>query len=378
VRKFYRELRRMRLPLHQPDPEPATNDLFRSGFEQAAVGLAYLDLQGRFQRVNPRLCEMVGYSAAELLTKRFVDITHPDDVAIGIDYTEQLIQGQIPTFAQEKRYIRSDGTDFWAEVNVSLVRFSPNQHWFLATVINIDARKQAEQEVLRQSQAQLQQREEQFRSLTKTQFRESLQEKEVLLREIHHRVKNNMQVVFSLLSLQASVTQDPKVLAPLREIQNRIKVMLLVHDRFCQSKNLAHINFPDYVHSLVHDIVHSYSPTMVHPRLNLDIADVDLDIDAVIPCGLILHELVSNALKHAFPHPGDHQISIQFTMPFPQQFILTVADNGIGLPSHLDPQHTESLGLQIVEALAMKLRGTVKCTDKNPGTIFTIDFNLSI
>lgn len=376
MRKFYRELRKKKLPLHQPDPEPSTCDLFRSAFEQAAVGLVYLDLQGRVQRVNPKFCEMVGYSAAELLTKRFTDITHPDDLAIGLDSTEQLIQGQISTFSQEKRYVRADGTDLWAEVNVSLVRLSADQHWFLATVINIDARKQIEQEALRQSQAQLQQREEQFRNLTKAQLQESLQEKEVLLREIHHRVKNNMQVVFSLLSLQSSVTQDPKVLVPLREIQSRIKVMLLVHDRFCQSENLAHINFSDYVHSLVHDIVHSYSPTTVHPRLELDIAAVDLDIDVVIPCGLILHELVSNALKHAFPHPGDHRIGIQFAMPFPQHFILSVTDNGVGCP--LDPQNSESLGLQIVEALAMKLRGTMKCTDKNPGTIFTIDFNLFI
>jgi two-component sensor histidine kinase len=146
-----------------------------------------------------------------------------------------------------------------------------------------------------------------------------------------------------------------------------------VHERFYQSTNLAKINFPEYVQSLTQDVIRSYSPVPLQIDLNLDIADVDLGIDTVIPCGLILHELVSNVIKHAFPHPGHHRISVQFTANEVRQCVMTVADNGVGLPEAIQPNKVQSLGLQIVTALTMKLHGTLEC-ERHNGTAFKIQF----
>jgi PAS domain S-box-containing protein len=353
VQEQTQELDRSKIDLRQQE------ERFQTIFEYAPIAIVITELSTfRYLKVNQAMCDMMGYSAQELEQKTFLDITHPDDVQEDLKTCHTLIKGEIQQFCLEKRYIRKSGEIIWGSLTVTLIH-DPNGMplYNLGMVVDITERKRAE--------AVLKAREEQLRT--------SLQEKEVLLKEVHHRVKNNMQVISSLLSLQSRTIEDPKVLAPLKEIQSRLKVMGMVHERFYRSANLSKINFPEYVQSLTQDVIRSYSPVFLQTDLELDIADIDLGIDTVIPCGLILHELVSNVIKHAFPHPGHHRISVRFTANEVRQCVMTVADNGAGLPESIQPNKVQSLGLQIVTALTLKLHGTLEC-DRCHGTTFRVQF----
>jgi PAS domain S-box-containing protein len=204
----------------------------------------------------------------------------------------------------------------------------------------------------------------------------SLQEKDVLLKEIHHRVKNNMQMVSSLLNLQADSITDPEVLRPFIESQQRIKSMALVHEKLYRSDNLAHINFSEYVQQLAQDLFQSCRKQATI-TLQVDVEPVQLSVDTAIPCGLIINELLSNALKHAFPDQRSGTVTVQFRSapdsPNPGRYILVVRDDGIGFPRDLDYCNTESLGLQLICALTQQLRGTIHLDNTN-GTVFEISF----
>ena len=200
----------------------------------------------------------------------------------------------------------------------------------------------------------------------------SLKEKEILLQEIHHRVKNNLQIVSSLLNLQSQYIKDKKYAEMLRESQNRIKSMALIHERLYQSENLAKINLNEYIKTLVHTLIRSYKVSTERIRLQIDVEDVSFGIDAAIPCGLIINELVSNSLKHAFP---DRKGEIAVTLHSVDGTIeLTVSDNGVGIPEDIDFKNTETLGLRLVTILAEdQLNGKVNLI-KSKGTTFHITF----
>ncbi|OUL29022.1 hypothetical protein BV372_24075 [Nostoc sp. T09] len=220
-------------------------------------------------------------------------------------------------------------------------------------------------ELYRQLQIELQERQQ-----IEEQIRASLKEKEVLLREVYHRVKNNMQMVSSLLSLQAGSIDDPAVLKLLSESQRRVKTMALVHERLYRSENLARINFATYVQHLVNDLVRSYTCNKSFIRVFLEVADLELDLDTAVPCGLIINELISNALKYAFPNQQG-EIILQFWLDDPEYYCLIVKDNGIGIPTHIDPQYTTSLGMQLIHGLTEQLGGTLQL-DRQRGTQFKI------
>jgi ammonium transporter len=205
----------------------------------------------------------------------------------------------------------------------------------------------------------------------------SLKEKEVLLREIHHRVKNNMQVISSLLRLQSSNVKDEHQIEMLKESQNRIKAMALIHEKLYRSKDLANINFNDYIKNLVNDLFLSYKVSTGRVSLKMNIEAVSFGIDTAIPCGLIVNELVSNSLKYAFPKGKDGEIKISLHRIADlksNMFELTVSDNGAGIPEDLDIRKTESLGLRLITNLAeSQLQGKVKL-NRNKGTEFQIKF----
>ncbi|MBU7025862.1 MAG: PAS domain-containing protein [Theionarchaea archaeon] len=200
----------------------------------------------------------------------------------------------------------------------------------------------------------------------------SLKEKEILLQEIHHRVKNNLQIVSSLLNLQSQYIKDKKYAEMLRESQNRIKSMALIHERLYQSENLAKINLNEYIKTLVHTLIRSYKVSTERIELQIDVEDVSFGIDAAIPCGLIINELVSNSLKHAFP---DRKGKIAVILHSVDGIIeLTVSDNGVGIPEDIDFKNTETLGLRLVTILAEdQLNGKVNLI-KSKGTTFHITF----
>jgi len=203
----------------------------------------------------------------------------------------------------------------------------------------------------------------------------SLQEKEVLLKEIHHRVKNNLQVISSLLDMQSLSIQSPEAGEALEDSQHRVRTMAFVHERLYQSEDLASVDVREYLESLAGYLLAAYERSTDRIHLNLQIEDVCLDLDTAIASGLIVNELVSNALKHAFPatREGDGEIGLKLASLDDGRFELQVRDNGVGFPPDLDPVGTQSLGLRLVNMLTQQLQGTLNLS-RDVGTAFTITF----
>ncbi len=212
-----------------------------------------------------------------------------------------------------------------------------------------------------------------MREQAKAALKAALHEKEILLREVHHRVKNNLQIVSSLLSLQASYIQDAHIHEMFLESQSRVQSMTLIHEALFQSEDMGHIDFGEYVRALTRQLFQSYGIQAERITLQICAEAISLHINKAIPCGLILNELVSNALKHAFPAGRSGHLAIQLRANAGQRVSLIVRDNGIGIPAGLDFRSTESLGMQLVCMLADQLEGTL-VLDREGGTTFTLTF----
>ena len=213
------------------------------------------------------------------------------------------------------------------------------------------------------------------------QIRASLAEKVVLLKEVHHRVKNNLQIISSLLNLQSEYIKDEQSAQMFMESQSRIKSMALIHEKLYESDDLAKIDFAEYIQDLADHLFYIYGNRSRNIKLQVQVEDVSLDIDTAVPCGLIINELVSNSLKYGFPadrNNGDsgesgHEVRIEFRLDSNGETVLLVSDNGIGFPEDLDFRNTESLGLQLVNTLAGQLGGDIELS-QNDGTAFRITF----
>jgi len=328
-----------------------SEERFRATFEQAAVGIAHGSPQGRLARVNRRFCEIVGYRSRELLGRRLQELSHPEDREADEELGRRLLAGEIDSYSQARRFARPDDTNVWVNLTVSLAREKPGDPEYLIAVIeDITERQQAT-----------------------AALSASLKEKEVLLKEIHHRVKNNLQLVASMLNLQSDSVEDDSLKESLGDSQSRIKALALVHEKLYGSRDLAHISFKAYSDDLLSFLFRSLQAESELVSLKLDTADLSLDIDAAIPVGLILSELVSNSLKHGFPAGRTGEITIGLRPHLPPGFALTVADNGIGFPADLDFRQTDTLGLQLVCVLTAQIGGSIEL-DRSNGTRFTIEF----
>lgn len=205
-------------------------------------------------------------------------------------------------------------------------------------------------------------------------LQEKLEEKEVLLKEIHHRVKNNLQVICSLLNLQSRYLKEEKFIKSFKETQNRVKSMALVHEQLYQSENLSQIVLLDYVEQLIGNLFRAYSITY-NVRYHTIIDDFKLDLDAAVPCGLIINEIISNALKYAFPAKKKGEITIEAIANQANDLVLVIEDNGIGLPPDFDIANSKSLGLKLVKNLTQQLQGDFEIkSDSNSGTRFEFTF----
>jgi PAS domain S-box-containing protein len=200
----------------------------------------------------------------------------------------------------------------------------------------------------------------------------SLREKEVLLQEVHHRVKNNMQIISSLLNLQSKNVKEERILETFKSTQNRVRSMALIHEKIYRSKDFARIDFAEYVQSLTSHLYHSFGISDEAIKLKTNIKNVLLDINTAIPCGLIINELISNSFKHAFPDGKKGEIHISMHPLNENKIELTISDNGVGVPEDVDYRNTESLGLHLVTILAEgQLHGAIRL-DRKQGTKFQI------
>ncbi len=205
----------------------------------------------------------------------------------------------------------------------------------------------------------------------KEKIQKSLKEKETLLREINHRVKNNLQIIASLLHLQEANINDEKMANVLKESESRVKTMSMVHEKLYQSPSLTDINFKQYLEKLVYDILYTYGIEIGNIKVQLDIGDINLNLETAIPLGLIINELITNTIKYAFPQ-NEGTITIKLKS-LTENLEITIADDGIGLPKNFDIEQIETLGLQLVNNLIDQLNGELK-VNSDKGTEFIITF----
>ena len=308
--------------------------------------------EGVFEYVSPSIKELLGYEAADIIGKRdyeFIGMAHPDDFETLIDTIQLVIQTLKPNRAQH-RFKHADGHYIWVET-VGNPLSDDKGEFSGAVYITRDITELKKVE---------------------SQLKSSLKEKEVLLREIHHRVKNNMQIISSLLNLQSRNLTDEKTVNVLNESRNRVRSMAMVHEELYRSRDLSKIDFADYIQRLLSGLFSSYGVDKNIIKPTVKVENVLLNIDIAVPCGLIINELVSNSLKHAFMQGQKGKISIKFNHDG-ENYVLTVADNGIGFPENVDFKNTKTLGLQLINTLVKQLSGSINIY-KDRGTSFKIIF----
>jgi len=210
------------------------------------------------------------------------------------------------------------------------------------------------------------------RTKMEEEIKKSLEEKEMLLKEIHHRVKNNLMVISSLLNLQSRYIKDKEALSIFKESQSRAKSMALIHEKLYSSTDLKRIDFGDYIRTLSSDLFQTYVADPSRIKMNINVENIMLDINTAIPLGLIVNELVSNSMKHAFPNGRNGELNIDFHTK-DDNLVLMVSDDGVGFPEDLDYKNTDSLGLQLVNSLTGQIDGNIEL-DRSKGTAFKITF----
>jgi PAS domain S-box-containing protein len=333
------------------------SQLTKTMTENAASALFMMDTAGRCTFMNPAGAQMTGFTFAELRGQILHDQIHhtrPDGTPYPMAECplNRALQDRTAIRGLEEVFIRKDGTFFPVRCAASPIIQEGRP---VATVIEV-------QDITQQQRAE--------RAL-----RAALREKEVLLQEIHHRVKNNLQVVASLLDMQAEAVADPRVRAAFEDSQARLHAMALIHEQLYQGASLAHLNAADYLRRLSTRLFETYSRTNGRITLEIEVEDIALELNVAIPCGLMLNELLSNALKHAFPGGQPGAVAVTLHQAPPGTCVLTIRDNGVGLPEGLDIGRTDSLGLQLVSLLIEQLGGSLTL-EPGGGTSFRLTFPL--
>lgn len=314
-----------------------------------------VDDQGRIVLFNQGAKRIFGYEEAEI-------IGHPLDTLIPqrhrythSAHVEAFGHTGVSARAMAERGeifgLRKNGEEFPAEASISQVELK-GRKIFTAILRDVSARREIE-----------------------TSLRDALREKETLLREVHHRVKNNLQVVSSLLNLQSRAAIDEEVARAFEESQQRVQSMALIHEQLYESPAIADIDFPDYIRRLANRLFRSYRIETTRIRMETEVDNaITLGVDSAVPCGLIVNELISNSLKHAFPGDREGVVTVQAEQQPDGSVLLVVADDGVGLPPEIGFWNTKTLGLRLVRSLVRQLDGEIELGGP-PGTEFRIRFS---
>jgi PAS domain S-box-containing protein len=331
----------------------ASEARFRALLESAPDGIVVVDSHGTIVIVNSQTERLFGYTREELIGQP-VEMLVPDSVratheSYRVNYAAD--PKLRPMGAGRSLSGRTKAGDEFP-VEISLSPLVTDQGRMVMSIIrDITERRKAEETI-----------------------QASLREKEALLREIHHRVKNNLQVTSSLLRLQAAAVADAPTREMFEETENRIRSMALVHEKLYQSTNLSRIDFADYVRSLGDLLFRSSAINPENVTLVVSGPETFLSIEVAVPCGLIVNELLSNALKHAFPENRRGQIRVQLDARPDNWTCVSIRDDGIGFPMNFDLARTGTLGLQLVHALVQQIDGRITIEAVKPGACFMIDF----
>ncbi len=308
-----------------------------------------VDLNGNITFSNRIGLPIFGYTQEDLDNGlNMLQLIAPEDHYKVMERNQKILKGEQLPFA-EFTATKKDGTLF-----PIIIHSTPIQHENMITgirgvVVDITALKNAENKI-----------------------KASLKDKEVLIKEVHHRVKNNRQIISSLLNLQIQYVDDKEAVNVLKESQNRVKSMAMIHEKLYLSQDLTKINFVDYIESLVSNLFYSYNVKKTDIKPLLEIDQISLNMETAIPCGLIISELISNSLKYAFPNgkKGEIQVSLKSEDNY---YKLTVRDNGIGLSEELELENAKTLGLKLVHILTGQIDGEINI-NKKFGTEFNIIF----
>jgi PAS domain S-box-containing protein len=323
---------------------------YKNLVEKARIAILIDDKDGNLRYFNDRLCEIFGYKREELEGETILTLVHPEDREIVINLHKSRISGKKVKSSYEFKGVRKDGTALFCEVDAVILKEKNKVIGTRSYIRDITESKR-----------------------DKMRIEDSLREKEVLLREVHHRVKNNMQVISSLLALQSENIQDKDILEIFKESRRRIKTMAMVHEKLYGSEELSNVNFSKYIDSLAHYLFQSFGIDSEKIVLKKDVEEIFLDINTAIPLGLLLNELISNSLKHGFPDRKKGEIKVSLVRTGDGRLKLVVSDNGVGTEDKIDINKPGSFGLQLVKMLTEQLHGDMEI-ENNEEISFIITF----
>ncbi len=322
---------------------------YQALFEHANDAIFVYDLNGKVTTANSQACQLSGYALSEMIGQTPDLFVQLEDINEADQKFQLTRQGVVPPM-YERTIVRKNGERRICEIRARRIEDENGEPLFIQGVV----------------------RDVSERKRTELQIQASLHEKEILLKEIHHRVKNNLQVISSLLDLQSTYVESADVYSMFQDSRARVRSMALVHEQLYQSADLARIDFVDYVHDLVGYLGRVYG-NMVRVMIEVDIYSAALSVETAVPLGLIINEMVSNAYKHAFVDGRSGQIHIGLQKMKNNQFCLSVQDNGIGFPADIDFRRSPSLGLTIIMTLVDQLQGEIEL-DIQDGTRFELTF----
>lgn len=325
---------------------------YRALIETTGTGYVILDGQGRVIDANREYLRLTGHQSLDDIMQRSVtEWTSPADKEKNMRAVEMCMSnGYIRNL--EIEYVHGNGEIMPVEINATVIEGKEGRR-----ILSIC-------------------RDFTYRRTVLNNLQASLREKEILLMEIHHRVKNNLQIISSLIDLQiGGMTDDGKAML-FEDLNNRIRAMSLIHERLYQSHDFARIDFAEYIRLITHDLQSTYRNSCGACSLEFDMEPIELDIVKAMPCGLMINEIVSNTFKYAFPpaYQGRGRIRISFRELEDGVIELNISDNGIGLPETIDPVKAETLGLSLVFLLAEQIDGRIHI-DRHGGTTYTVLFN---
>ena len=325
---------------------------YRELYDEAPVGYHEIDREGRLTRVNKTEAELLGYALEEMIGRYVWEFIVPDQRGISRKSIKTKIEQKKTGEGFERKYICKNGKEIDVYITDRLILDkSGNLIGIRSTLENITERKQVEEKI-----------------------QASLQEKELMLQEIYHRVKNNLQVISSLLDLKSRNVRGKKAAEIFKECKTFVRAMSLVHEKFYQSRDLARINFKEYIESITKELVRAYYHAEKKIALKFDLEDISLEIGSAISCGLVLNELVTNSLKHAFPEGKHGELNVSLHAGEKNDIVLTVGDSGIGLPHGFNFRSSKSFGLNLVTGLVERqLMGKIELTESH-GTEFRVTF----
>ena len=322
---------------------------FSKIFDEARMGIVIASPSLTIVNANPAFCQMLGYTEAALQNMAFKDITHPDHVDQDFENAKKLSLGEIPFYKSSKRYIKRNGDIIWCETAVSCLRDEyNNSYYFIALIDDITEREQNEETI-----------------------KNLLDEKVLLLKETHHRIKNTMNTINSLLMLQAEKLKDPIAIEAFKDTRNRVCTLSVLYDKLNFSNRLKEISIKDFLPVLIDEILGTYSGNG-SIIIEKDIDDISLSLNKAQPLGLIINELLTNIMKYAFT--GRDKGLIKLSINAENSHVkLIMADNGIGMPEAVNFENSTGLGLRLIGMHAKQLAGKIRI-ERGNGTKIILEF----